>query len=179
MTYQRNVAKTVLAIILGLVLLLAGCQTSPTPTPTPTTGSQVGNLAPDFTLLDLNGQAVSLSSLRGKPVLLNFWATWCSPCRQEMPYLQQINAEWAPKGLVLLAIDIGENSVQVKTFLENNGLSLPTLLDSDRTVSTRLYNIKYYPTTIFIDTNGIIQRKVIGAFRNKQAIETYVSQIVP
>jgi thiol-disulfide isomerase/thioredoxin len=202
MTYQQNAAKTVLAIILGLVLLLTGCQTSavtqapipttsttptattipthtPTLTPTTATGSQVGNLAPDFTLLDLNGQAVSLSSLRGKPVLLNFWATWCSPCRQEMPYLQQINAEWASKGLVLLAIDIGESSAQVKTFLENNRLSLPTLLDSDRTVSTRLYNITAIPMTFFIDQSGIIQQKMVGSFPNKQAIEKYVSQIVP
>lgn len=139
----------------------------------------MGNLAPDFSLLDLNGQAVSLSSLRGKPVLLNFWATWCGPCRQEMPYLQQINAEWAPKGLVLLAIDIGESSAQVKTFLETNDLSLPTLLDSNRTVSTRLYNITAIPTTFFIDKNGIIQQKKIGSFLNKEAIEKYVSQIVP
>jgi len=96
-----------------------------------------------------------------------------------MPYLQQINAEWAPKGLVLLAIDIGESSAQVKTFLETNDLSLPTLLDSNRTVSTRLYNITAIPTTFFIDKNGIIQQKKIGSFLNKEAIEKYVSQIVP
>jgi thiol-disulfide isomerase/thioredoxin len=172
MVHQRNVTKIVLAMILGLVLLLAGCQTSPT-------GSQVGSFAPDFTLPDLNGQMVSLSSLRGKPVLLNFWATWCPPCRQEMPYLQQINTEWAPKGLVLLAVDIGESSAQAKAFLENNGLSLPVVLDSDGTVSDGLYNITAIPTTFFIDSSGIIQQKVIGAFPSKSAIEKYVSQIVP
>lgn len=80
---------------------------------------------------------------------------------------------------MLLAVDIGESSAQVKTFLETNGLSLPVVLDRDGTVSTRLYNITAIPTTFFIDQSGIIQQKVVGAFPNKQAIEKYVSQIVP
>ncbi|MBI3040282.1 MAG: TlpA family protein disulfide reductase, partial [Chloroflexi bacterium] len=88
--------------------------TQPTPAPTIPEGIYIGNRAPDFQLQTLTGQTVSLSGLRGKPVLINFWATWCPPCKYEMPFLQQVHDSWSDKGLVLLAIDIGESSTTVE-----------------------------------------------------------------
>ena len=102
---------------------------TPTPTPSPTPqlpeGTQVGNRAPGFQLNNLDGQSVSLSDFRGSPVLLNFWATWCGPCRFEMPFIQEIFEDkvWTDKGLKILAVDIGESPSDVKEFLNSNGFS--------------------------------------------------------
>ena len=163
--------KIISAIILLSVFLpglIAGCSTNPAPTQAPV----VGGLAPDFQLQDLDGRAVSLSGFRGKPVILNFWATWCGPCRDEMPFIQEIfeNKEWSDKGLVILAVDIGESPSTVKEFLENYGLSFQVLLDIEQSVAKN-YNIRGIPTTFFIDKDGIIQDMKIGAFSSKAEIE--------
>ena len=153
---------------------------APTPEPTPTPEPEPEPepvLAPDFQLPNLEGQTISLSDLKGKPVLLNFWATWCGPCVSEMPYLQEIYDEWSGKGLVLLTINGGESSSKVSKFMQNQNLSLPVLLDTKQDVFRR-YNIMGIPTTFFIDKDGIIQEKVIGAFPNKAEIEKRLSKIV-
>jgi len=180
---MNKVPRAILPVILTLVLLLAGCFAGPEPldgeSPTaPVEGTQVGNLAPDFQLQNVDGQTVSLGNLRGKPVLINFWATWCSPCRSEMPYIQEIYEEWSDKGLVVLAINIGESSSKAEEFMQSYNLSFTVLLDTKQDVAQR-YNITGIPTTFFIDKDGIIQDKVIGAFQNKAQIEDRLSKIIP
>ena len=147
-------------------------------TPAPAQGTRVGNLAPDFQLYNLEGKAVSLSGLQGKPVMLNFWATWCGPCVHEMPDLQEVHEEWSSKGLELLAVNIRGNTSQVTQFLQSHKLSLPVLLDIKSDVA-RNYNIRGIPTTFFIDKDGIIQDVKVGAFPNKRAIEGSLSKIMP
>jgi len=168
--------KVILVITLVSVLtsglVMAGCS------PSSAQGVEVGNLAPDFQLQNLDGQAVSLGNLRGKPVLINFWATWCGPCRSEMPYIQEIYEEWSDKGLVLLAINIGESSSKVEEFRQSYNLSFTVLLDTKQNVAQK-YNIQYIPTTFFVDKDGIIQDKVIGPFQNKTQIENRLSKIIP
>lgn len=159
-------------IMLTLILWVTGCSAGYQPL------VKVGERAPDFQLQNLEGETISLSDFRGKPVLINFWATWCPPCRVEMPYLQQIYDEWSEKGLVLLAIDLAESPAKIGDFLRTNNLSLPVLLDTDMNVSRR-YNVSPIPTTFFVDRNGIIQSKVIGAFPNKEAIEEHLAQMFP
>jgi len=161
-----------LASVLTSGLVMAGCS------PSSAQGVEVGNLAPDFQLPNLDGQTVSLSNLQGKPVLINFWATWCSPCRGEMPYIQEIYEEWSDKGLVVLTINIGESPSQVEKFMESQQLSLPVLLDTKQ-ATAREYNIVGIPTTFFIDKDGIIQEKIIGAFQSKTQIEKRLSKIIP
>ena len=170
---MNKVLRALMLIILALLLLLAGCLPGSEPV-----GSGVGESAPDFELQNLDGQVVSLSELRGKPVLINFWATWCPSCRSQMPYLEQIYQEWSNKGLVLLTIDVGESASRVRQFMQSNNLSLPVLLDT-RQVVARKYNIMGYPTTFFIDKDGIIQEKVVGAFPDKESIERYLNKIIP
>ena len=169
-------------IILVLALIVTGCQPSSEPpedtNPTASEkGTQIGNLAPDFELQDLDGKTISLSGLRGKPVLLNFWATWCSPCRYEMPYLQEIYDEWSEKELVVLAIDVGESSSQAKTFLQSYGFSFTVLLDTNGSVADK-YGIRGIPTTFLIDKDGIIQGIKIGAFQSKEEIEAGIRMVI-
>lgn len=138
----------------------------------------VGKPAPDFQLPDLDGEEVNLNDFQGKPVLLNFWAGWCRPCEEEMPYLQQVYEEWSDQGLVVLTVNLGDSRSEVNRFMQSNQLSLPVLLDTKQSL-TQKYNVVGIPTTFFIDKDGIARARKIGSFRSKQAIETELSQIFP
>ncbi len=150
---------------------------SASPAASETKGAQVGNPAPDFELDDLDGNPVSLGDLRGTPVMLNFWATWCGPCRSEMADIQRVYEEWAPEDLTLLTVNMGGSSSQVTEFFEAEELALPVLLDAKKHVADT-YNIRYVPTTFFIDEDGIIQALKVGAFPNQESIETELDRIV-
>jgi thiol-disulfide isomerase/thioredoxin len=172
--------KVVLVITLALVVTLGfavfGCSSDST-AHTPAQDTNVGSVAPDFQFYNSQEELVSLSDLRGEPVVLNFWATWCGPCVYEMPYLQEVHEEWSDNGLVLLTINMGGTSSEVKEFLQSHGLSLPVLLDTNRDLADR-YNIRYVPTTFFIDRDGAIQAVKVGAFPNKEAMEGYFDKIM-
>ena len=159
--------------------------TQPAPPPIPE-GVTVGYRAPDFELQTLDGQTVKLSALRGKPVLVNFWATWCPPCKAEMPYLQQINDEWKDKGLILLAIDligtksgtVTETPDVVRKFMADYNLSMIVPLD-DGLKTAKAYAVTAIPSTFLIDIDGVIRYKKIGAFANKAEIEAALPLIMP
>ena len=117
----------------------------------------VDHPAPDFTLIRFDtGEKVSLSELRGKPMILNFWATWCRPCRAEMPALQTAYERYGDD-LLVVGVDQGEEGAVVGPFLEEFGISFPILLNGDMTVG-REYRILGLPTTFFIDSQGVIRR---------------------
>ena len=179
--------RIALVILSASALALSGCspgaapgpkEMSPSSVPASNEGIQVGNVAPDFQLPNLDYEPMSLNELRGKPVVLNFWATWCPPCVDEMPYLQEIHEEYSDKGLILLAINIGESPTTVENFLQNNNLALPVLLDVGGVVAQQ-YSILRVPTTFFIDGDGVIQEKRIGPFINAAQIEEQLSKIMP
>ena len=177
--------KRVVAVLLlpAIVAVAAGGAISCAPPQTeaqtlPPTGWQIGNLAPDFSLVDPDGKLVSLADFRGKPVLVNFWATWCPSCQLEMPFLQQVNDNWKDKGLIMLAIDSGESPAKVKEFFTGKGLSLPVLFDFTGSTSDR-YGVSAIPTTFFIDATGVIKQKMVGAFPNARGIEIQLRSIMP
>ena len=169
---MNKLLTAILVTILTTGLLITGCTAGSEPIAT------VGEAAPDFELQNLDGQSISLSNLKGKPVLVNFWATWCSPCVSEMPYIQEIHDEWSGSGLMVLAINMGDSPPAVEQFLQEHNLSLPVLLDTKKNVAQR-YGIRAIPTTFFIDKDGIVQVKVIGAFPSKAAIESRLNDIMP
>lgn len=109
--------------------------------------------AADFTLRDVNGNAVTLSGYRGNLVFLNFWATWCGPCREEMPSMERLYRQLGGQGLAMLAVNEKESSDQVMNFMRSYGLSFPALLDSNGKVSSA-YRVWGLPTTYLIDANG-------------------------
>ena len=134
--------------------------------------------APDFQFQNSDGEILFLSDLHGKAVLLNFWQTRCPPCVHEMPYLQQVHEEWSDKGLIVLAINVGENSSKVNEFLQSYNLSLPVVLDTNLSVS-RLYRIQAFPTSFLTDKYGLIEGYKVGAFQNKEEIETGIRMVLP
>lgn len=130
--------------------------------------------APDFTLTDLDGDSLNTADLRGKNVLVNFWATWCGPCRQEMPMLEAASAEYAPD-LVVLAVNIGEEPWRVKKFIYDLGLSFEVLMDEGNQVQN-LYRVRAYPTSYLIDTRGVVRAQHVGLL-SKAQLEKYLERV--
>lgn len=121
-----------------------------------------GQKAPDFTLKDLNGYQVSLSSFKGKVVLLNFWATWCPPCRDEIPSMNKLSQQMKNKKFIILAVSTDRAVVDVKDFIKKHPMNFPVLVDYNLSVSKSLYKIFMVPTSLLIDKNGVIVDKYFG-----------------
>ena len=124
---------------------------------------QQGFIAPVFTLNTFTGQSVALTGLKGKVVLVNFWASWCPPCRAEMQAIQNAYADYQGQGLVVLAVNTSyqDDLARAAQFARDEGLTFPLLSDPDGSIS-RLYRVQAMPTSFFIDRQGKIVRVVIG-----------------
>lgn len=132
-------------------------------------GVTEGNTAPDFELVTLDGEKMTLSSLQGKKVLLNFWATWCPPCRSEMPDMQKIQVEYDEE-VVVAAVNLTsseKNVKSVKNFVDELALTFPILLDENGKINNQ-FEVMSYPTSYILDENGIIQTKYVGAMSYEQ-----------
>lgn len=122
-----------------------------------------GDQAPEFRLSALDGKAVSLSSYRGKVVMVHFWATWCPPCVEELPTLERLYRSYFGKDLEILAVSVDEGGAgAVGQFMQRNKFALPVLLNPDQSVA-RSYGTLKFPETYLIDRDGIVRRKIIGA----------------
>ncbi|MBU5486337.1 redoxin domain-containing protein [Clostridium sp. MSJ-11] len=115
----------------------------------------------DFKLQDLEGKEISLSEFKGKKVFLNFWASWCGPCKAEMPHMQTLYEETKDKDIVILAVNVGESKDKVKSFIEKNKYTFPILLDMNQEVATQ-YGIAAFPTSFFIDEEGYVYNGIQG-----------------
>ncbi len=122
--------------------------------------SQAGRPAKDFALI-LDGKPIHLSDLRGKVVVLNFWASWCPPCVEETPSLNQMQARIAPMGGMVLGIDMDEDAEAYKRFVQNNQISFPTYRDETLKLAGQ-YGTIMFPETYIIDRQGRIARKIVG-----------------
>jgi peroxiredoxin len=129
-----------------------------------------GRVAPDFTLYSPQGQSISLSDYAGQVILVNTWATWCPPCKAEMPTLNAFYEEHQQEGFVVLAVNSREDTDTVKRFIEQNGFSFPVLLDTRAEVMKR-YNVLGLPTTFVIDREGFIQYVHTGEISRQQLEE--------
>ena len=140
---------------------------------------EVGDLAPDFELATLDGGTARLSDYQGRPVILNFWATWCAPCRLEMPELQRAQTEFdaAGEGPIVLTINEGDSAEQVGEFFAEVGLTLTALLDSEGEVGTT-YGAFFLPTTIIIGPDGAVVAVHRGMISRDQ-LDMYLDGIAP
>lgn len=152
-------------------------------------GIKVGQLAPDFTVVNLKGEPVSLSDFRGTPLVLNFWATWCPPCREEMPLFQRAYDELqdAETPLGAFLVNLSEQPSDVQAFLESSAITLPVGLDAtkemtglpDTVVPTasvfQVYRAVGLPTTYFIDAEGIVRNKKMGQVAERELSALLIS----
>jgi peroxiredoxin len=148
---------------------LAGLKTSRMLTPAP----QTGYLAPDFVLDTIDGKSIRLIDLRGKAVILNFWATWCVPCKQEMPLIETKFKQNSDE-LEVLAVDFGEPVEDVRSFVKQLGLTFDILLDPQASVQEE-YAVRGFPTTFVIDKDGIIRAVHLGEMSSSE-LDRYLAR---
>ena len=146
-----------LAILTRYIMMLALCIGF-----TSTVSAQATkNIAPDFTLKSQTGKNLKLSELRGKVIMINFWASWCGPCRQEMPVLDQLYKHYRPLDFTVLGVNVEQNPDDAKSLLKDVSVSFPILFDKENKVS-KLYNIKGMPSTVLVDRDGNVRYVHIG-----------------
>lgn len=135
--------------------------------------------APDFTLPSLQGDEVTLSALRGQVVIINLWTSWCPPCREEMPAIEQIYGQYRDRGLEVLAVNstFQDDESAAATFVKELGLTFPVLLDRDGAVSRR-YQLQALPTTFFVNRRGVIHDVVLGGPMDPVLIESKVLELL-
>lgn len=140
---------------------------------------QEGFNAPDFTLKTPTGETFTLSELKGEAVIINLWATWCPPCRAEMPALQQLYEEYKHQGLVILAINMTYQDAprDIVPFVNQHKLTFPILLDETGAVAN-LYQLRSLPSTYFINRAGIINEVVIGGPMSEALLRTRIEKIL-
>ncbi|MFD2445904.1 thiol-disulfide oxidoreductase ResA [Bacillus sp. CGMCC 1.16607] len=138
---------------------------------------EIGSQAPDFVLVDLNGQKHKLSDYKGKGVFLNFWGTWCKPCEREMPYMNNQYKHFKEKGVQILAVNVGESDLAVKKFVERYDLQFPILIDKDSQVQTA-YGVNPLPVTFLIDPSGKVVKMSTGTL-TESMIYDYMQSIQP
>lgn len=136
---------------------------------------EVNSPAPDFNLQSVAGETIRLSDLRGQPVLINFWATWCAPCRIEMPALQDRFETYTEEGFAILAVDFDEPAEAVLAFGEEFGLTFDLLLDPGGKIQD-LFRIRGYPTSFFLDEQGVIKVVHIGVMTEGQ-LDGYLAEV--
>jgi len=128
--------------------------------------------APDFQLATSDGSTMHLSDLRGKVVLLNFWATWCPPCKAEMPDLDAIHREYGPEhDFTVVGVNVGGEEAEVNAFAKQHGITFPLLLDTNGSVTNNSYNIRSLPTSLIIDRAGNIRDAWIGQLTRKAMLD--------
>ncbi len=186
---KKVLTQTLVLLLLLALSLAAGCGSGDSETTAQTAsddagaaaltiGSTKGHLAPDFTLLNLAGGDLTLSNLRGKAVIVDFWDTWCGPCRVALPHLQELSETYTNE-LVVVGVAFGrEGEAKVRSFTKANGLTFEmVLLGKTSTILADYGGIQSIPTTFLIDADGVIQKKWIGG-ANKSSYEQAILSVI-
>lgn len=163
---------SLLFVVFCLTLFIAACGQKP--------NAKKGKPAPDFTLVDLNGKTWTLSELKEQVVLINFWATWCPPCREEMPSMERLYRSLPRDNFKMLAILNNDDPALAKDFAEKLGLTMPILDDQANMVGPK-YGLTGLPETFIVDKQGILREKFIGAVNwddpgGRELIVKYINQ---
>lgn len=140
----------------------------------PSGTAEAGMKAPDFSLKDVNGNVVTLSNYRGKVVLIDFWATWCPPCRMELPHFKKIHQKYADKNFVILGIAIDDDA-KVKKFVQKEKIPF-TIAHGDRETA-KAYNVRAFPTTFLLDTEGNVKYNWVG-YKDQAVFEKAIDKLL-
>ena len=166
------VAGVVLALVLGVAWVAVSVMGSGDLGQDP-----FGRAAPDFSLPKLRGEGnIALSDYAGSPVVLNFWASWCGPCKDEAPILAATEKAWRDRGVVFLGVDTTDNREDAKAFEETFGIEYDSVFDVNGELSVS-YGVLGYPETFFIDADGVIRAKHVGVLPDAETLDSYLSQI--
>jgi peroxiredoxin len=159
--------QCVALLALAALALPQAAFAEPAPEPAPLTGPLIGAPAPDFSLTTIDGKTVSLDTFRGKTLVVNVWATWCPPCRQEMPDLISSAPKLMKSGVAFLGIDTTEPAPIVRAYVAAKGVPYQQALDADKSFSTA-YDVQYFPTTYVIDPQGVLRARYIDVIAPAQ-----------
>ncbi len=177
MTRSQRIILYILTLIAGASWILISAPPAGTAAAGVTSAPQAGFLAPDFTLQTPQGETYILSELKGSAVLVNLWATWCPPCRAEMPAIQKMYDEYKDQGFVVLAVNstIQDSASEIPIFTGEYNLTFPILLDQVGDVS-RMYQVRSLPSSYFINRLGIITEVVIGGPMSEALLRTRIEE---
>lgn len=175
---QRRVLFTVI-LLAGLAWVFVSADSTGSATAGAIPAPREGFLAPDFSLQTIDDEIVTLSDLRGQAVLVNLWATWCPPCRAEMPAMQKLYDEYKDLGFVVLAVNMTyqDNPAAIIPFVQEYALSFPILLEETGNVA-RKYELRSLPSSFFINRDGFIQEVVIGGPMSEALLRTRIESIL-
>jgi peroxiredoxin len=181
---MKTITKYWTVISIAALLLSAGWIAITARYAPPGTGGRIpaprqGFLAPDFTLEALDGGSTQLSSLQGKAVLVNFWASWCAPCKSEMPAMQRVYQDYQDRGFTILAVNATsqDSRQQAAAFASDNGLTFPILLDTEGKIAAQ-YQVRALPTTFFVDREGNIHDMLIGGPISEALMRAQIEQML-
>jgi peroxiredoxin len=175
---NRGRSAAIFLIIAGLLVIWISAVWAMENRSIPSQLPEIGRPLSDFHLPDLNGQLVSLSDYQGRPVLINFWGTWCPPCRAEMPDLESFYQQHQGEGLVVLGINNGDSETAAAEFVEAMGISFPILLDEAFAVADG-WMVNNLPTTILIGRDGLVKVIHVGLYRAEQMDKELVPHLAP
>ena len=169
----------VIVLLSGLIWIFASADKTNSSTAGHIPAPQKGFLAPEFKLETPDGRTVALTDFRGTAVLVNLWATWCPPCRAEMPTLEKVYEEYKDQGLVVLGIDAAnqDNLDAVAAFEKQYNLTFPILLDTNGEASA-LYELRAFPTSFFVGRDGVIKEVVVGGPMSEALLRTNIEEII-
>lgn len=168
--------KKVQVVVLLLALLLGGYAIFQTFTSEESGLVKEGEQMPQFRLASLQGDPVSLEDYKGKPVVVNFWGTFCEPCIREMPSFERQHQQWKDQGVEILAINLSEDTLTVSNYVKKLGVTYTILRDVDRKTEKR-YGLRSYPTTFFVNPDGTLSSVFVGEMKESQ-IQEHIEQIV-
>ncbi|WP_332649315.1 thiol-disulfide oxidoreductase ResA [Lysinibacillus sp. 54212] len=171
---RRSVIR---GIILALLAIAIGYTVFSTLTKDKVEILKVGSQAPDFELVDLNGNTHRLSDYKGQGVFLNFWGTWCEPCEREMPAMNRQYTAYKSQGVQTLAINIAQSDFEVKSYVKTMGLTFPVAIDKTKSVM-EAYNVTNLPATILINPEGKVEKIITGEM-SEASIAAYMEAIMP
>jgi cytochrome c biogenesis protein CcmG/thiol:disulfide interchange protein DsbE len=177
--HQRNVRlpRTYLIVAAVLPLVLLGLLSWRLAVMSPASASLIGSPAPEFALSDLNGNPIRLADLRGRPVIVNFWASWCGPCVEEFPLLQRALEQHRADGLAVIGIVVQDRSEAARAFMSRMGAGWPAVMDPDGSLADS-YDLYAPPESFFVDRNGLIASRQVGQL-SQADLSRQLSAILP
>lgn len=175
---MRTRLAGIVAVAILAMLALSACGSANAASSSRPTTAKIGDLAPEISLKSMTGDQIVLSKLEGHPVLVNFWATWCGPCREEFPALVRKYKQYQDQGLVVIGVNYQDENTDegVMTFMRNTLVNFPIVRDTGDRVG-RMYRINGLPTSYFIDKTGVIRDVVVGGPMTDDFIDKEIAKI--